>query len=64
MAILAFLIIEQVAVLIQENVEAYMMGRVFSIVQVISASAITIAMFLFGPLADSVPFQWILLVSG
>lgn len=51
-------------VLIQENVDMSMMGRVFSIVQIMSVSAMPIAMLLFGPLADIVPIKWILLVTG
>lgn len=51
-------------VLIQENVEAVMMGRVFSLVQIITGSAMPIAILLFGPLADIVSIGSILLVSG
>lgn len=51
-------------VLIQENVEATMMGRVFSLVQIVAGSAMPIAILFFGPLADIVPISYILLVSG
>ncbi|MGI6575610.1 MAG: MFS transporter [bacterium] len=51
-------------VLIQENVEAAMMGRVFSLVQIVAGSAMPIAILFFGPLADIVPISYILLVSG
>lgn len=51
-------------VLIQENVEATMMGRVFSLVQIVTGSAMPIAILLFGPLADIVSIGLILLVSG
>lgn len=51
-------------VLIQENVEDTMMGRVFSIIQIIAAGAMPVAMLLFGPLADVVPIEWILIVTG
>ncbi|MDR1048236.1 MAG: MFS transporter [Synergistaceae bacterium] len=51
-------------VLIQENVEAAMMGRVFSIVQLISWSAMPLGMLLFGPLADRVSIESILAVTG
>lgn len=51
-------------VLIQQNVEATMMGRVFSFVQIVAGSAMPIAILLFGPLADIVSINSILLVSG
>ncbi|MGI6711908.1 MAG: MFS transporter [Bacillota bacterium] len=51
-------------VLIQENVEASMMGRVFSLVQIVTGSAMPIAILLFGPLADIVSIGSILLVTG
>jgi DHA3 family macrolide efflux protein-like MFS transporter len=51
-------------VLIQENVEAAMMGRVFSLVQIVTGSAMPVAILFFGPLADIVPIGIILLVTG
>ncbi len=51
-------------VLIQENVEAAMMRRVFSLVQIVTGSAMPIAVLFFGPLADIVSIGSILLVSG
>ncbi len=51
-------------VLIQENVEAAMMGRVFSIIQIVTGSAMPIAILFFGPLADIVSIGSILVVSG
>lgn len=51
-------------VFIQENTEASKMGRVFSIVQIISASAMPLAILLFGPLADLISVESILIVSG
>lgn len=51
-------------VLIQENVEASMMGRVFSILQMIGTSAMPVAILFFGPLADVVSVESILIVSG
>lgn len=51
-------------VLIQENVEASMMGRVFSLVQIATGSAMPIAILFFGPLADIISVGSILLVSG
>ncbi len=51
-------------VFIQENTQPTMLGRVFSIVQIISASAMPLAILLFGPLADIVSVELILIVSG
>ncbi|MDR2179752.1 MAG: MFS transporter [Synergistaceae bacterium] len=51
-------------VLIQEKVEPTMMGRVFSIIQLISGSAMPVGMLLFGPLADWVSIESILVVTG
>lgn len=51
-------------VLIQEATQPSMLGRVFSIVQIISASAMPVAILLFGPLADIISVEIILIVSG
>lgn len=51
-------------VYIQEITEPAVLGRVFSIVQIISASAMPVAILLFGPLADVVSVESILLVTG
>ncbi|HHV64852.1 MAG TPA: MFS transporter [Peptococcaceae bacterium] len=51
-------------VLLQENVEAVMMGRVFSLVQIVTGSAMPIAILFFGPLADIIPIGVILVVTG
>lgn len=51
-------------VYIQEIAEPSMMGRVFSILQIIGSAAIPIAILFFGPLADAVSVQAILFVSG
>lgn len=51
-------------VLIQENVEATMMGRVFSLIQIVTGSAMPFAILFFGPLADVVSIESILVVSG
>ncbi|MDD3654273.1 MAG: MFS transporter [Desulfotomaculaceae bacterium] len=51
-------------VLIQENVAANMMGRVFSLVQIVTGSAMPVAILLFGPLADIISIGLILLVTG
>lgn len=51
-------------VLIQEKVKTEMMGRVFSLIQIVAGSAMPVAILFFGPLADIVSISWILLVSG
>lgn len=58
------IIITAETVLIQEIVEPAMMGRVFSLIQIIAASAMPIAIVFFGPLADAVSVELILIVSG
>ena len=49
---------------IQQVTEPDMMGRVFSVVQIITASAMPVAILVFGPLADVVSVQALLIVSG
>lgn len=49
---------------IQEITKPEVLGRVFSIVQLISASAMPVAILLFGPMADVVSVESILLVTG
>lgn len=51
-------------VLIQESVEPGMMGRVFSILQITALASMPLAMLGFGPLADAVRIEGILLVTG
>ncbi|HBC27002.1 MAG TPA: MFS transporter, partial [Ruminococcaceae bacterium] len=51
-------------VFIQEITEPSMMGRVFSILQILSAGSVPFAILLFGPLADVVPIEGILLATG
>lgn len=51
-------------VLIQEITQPTMLGRVFSIVQIISASSMPVAILIFGPLADVVSVERILSSSG
>lgn len=58
------IIITAQTVLIQENVDPAFMGRVFSLVQIISAGSIPVGILLFGPLADIVSVEQLLLVSG
>ena len=51
-------------VLIQEIVEPAKMGRVFSIVDLISSFSLPLGILLYGPLADLVSIESLLLVSG
>lgn len=49
---------------IQEITEPQMLGRVFSIVQLISGSAMPLAIILFGPMADAISVESILIGTG
>ena len=51
-------------VMLQEEVEAGKLGRVFSVFQIISGSVMPLGMLIFGPMADRVPIQWIMVGSG
>lgn len=51
-------------ILIQETVPTEWMGRVFSILQIVSTGIYPIAMLFFGPLADVVAIKWILVITG
>jgi DHA3 family macrolide efflux protein-like MFS transporter len=52
------------AVLLQEHVEQDYMGRVFSILSMLSTSLMPLGMLIFGPLADALRIEWILLGTG
>ncbi len=51
-------------ILIQENVSPTRMGRVFSILQIVSTGIYPIAMLFYGPLADVIAIRYILIVTG
>ena len=51
-------------VLLQEEVEPQMLGRVFSILQIASSCSLPLGSALFGPLGDIVPIQLIILTCG
>ncbi|MEG0377397.1 MAG: MFS transporter, partial [Eubacterium sp.] len=53
-----------ITVLLQEKVEESMLGRIFSLVQIVSATAFPVGMTLFGPLADIIDVRLIVLVTG
>jgi DHA3 family macrolide efflux protein-like MFS transporter len=52
------------AVMLQEHVETDYLGRVFSILSMLSTSLMPLGMLVFGPLADVVRIEWILLATG
>lgn len=51
-------------VLIQEKVEADFLGRVFGVLGMISSSMMPLGMLLFGPLADIIMIEWLLIGTG
>lgn len=51
-------------VFIQQNADPAMLGRVFSVVQIISGCGMPAAIVLFGPLADKVSVESLMLVTG
>lgn len=51
-------------VLLQEKVEPDYLGRVFGVLGMISSSMMPLGMLVFGPLADSVRVEWLLMISG
>ncbi len=51
-------------VMLQEKVEPEKQGRVFSLLQIVNILVMLIAMLVFGPLADVVPIQWLMVGSG
>lgn len=53
-----------ITVSIQEKVEPEMQGRVFSFMQIANSCALPMGMLLFGPLADVISIQSLLVVSG
>lgn len=50
--------------LIQENAETSMQGRVFGLLGSIYSGCMPIGMAIFGPLADRIQLQWIMIASG
>lgn len=51
-------------VMLQEKVEPAMHGRVFSLVQVSNSCALPLGMVIFGPFADFVRVEWLLVFAG
>jgi MFS transporter, DHA3 family, macrolide efflux protein len=51
-------------VLLQEKIEENYLGRVFGVMGMISTSMMPIGMLIFGPLADIVDIEWLLIGTG
>ena len=51
-------------VLIQQKVEPDFLGRVFGVLTTISSSVMPLAMLVYGPVADVVKIEWLLIVTG
>lgn len=51
-------------VLLQEKVEADFLGRVFGVLGMISSTMMPLGMLLFGPLADIINIEWLLIGTG
>lgn len=52
------------SVLLQETVEEAYMGRVFGVLGMISSVMFPLGMLVFGPVADVVPIEWLLVGTG
>jgi DHA3 family macrolide efflux protein-like MFS transporter len=50
--------------ILQERIDPDFMGRVFSVFMMIGSLAMPLGMLLFGPLADLVSIDWLLIVAG
>lgn len=53
-----------ITVSIQERVDPSMHGRIFSLMQIASSCALPLGMAFFGPLADLIQVQWLLIGAG
>lgn len=51
-------------VLLQEKVEPDFLGRVFGVMGMISSSMMPLGMLVFGPIADMVDIEWLLIITG
>ncbi len=50
--------------LLQEQVDSNMQGRVFSLVQIVMTAIMPLGMVIFGPIADVVQVQYLMILSG
>ena len=53
-----------VTTLIQENALANIQGRIFGLMSSMYAGFLPLGMAVFGPLADIMPLQWLMVASG
>ncbi|MBG9550060.1 MFS transporter [Cytobacillus firmus] len=53
-----------VTVLLQEKIEENYLGRVFGVMGMISTSMMPIGMLIFGPIADIIAIEWLLVGTG
>ena len=53
-----------VTTIIQEKTEESMLGRVFGLMGAMYSGFLPVGMAIFGPLADMLPLQWIMVGSG
>jgi DHA3 family macrolide efflux protein-like MFS transporter len=51
-------------VLLQQKVDGDFLGRVFGVLNMISSSIMPLAMLVYGPVADFVKIEWLLIVTG
>lgn len=51
-------------VLLQENVEPDYLGRIFGVMSMIQSSMMPVGMLIFGPIADLVRIEWLLIGTG
>lgn len=51
-------------VLLQESVAQDMQGRIFGLVQIVASASMPLGMAIFGPLADYVKIEWLLIFTG
>jgi DHA3 family macrolide efflux protein-like MFS transporter len=51
-------------VLLQEKVEPDFLGRVFGVMGMISSSMMPLGMLVFGPIADIIRIEWLLIGTG
>ena len=53
-----------ITTMLQEKTDTSMQGRVFGLLGTMYAGFLPIGMAMFGPLADILPLQWIMIGSG
>lgn len=51
-------------VLIQQNVSESMLGRVFSLMQLIATATMPLGMLIFGPIGDTIKIEFLLIATG